>query len=86
VGRVCGGRVLELTPSEFKGLPLPYKSINKKEFSQFVSKFKDSSKMDKLMKQNDNTLLFILGLELSEIKRIQKIREKILAHRLRTTT
>ena len=83
-GRYYGGGVLELTPSEFKGLPLPYKNIARKEFSHFGSKFKDSKKMDELIKQNDDALLSVLGLELSEIERVQKIREKLLMHRLRT--
>jgi adenine-specific DNA-methyltransferase len=84
-GRYYGGGVLELTPSEFKGLPLPYKNITKKEFSLFGSKFKDSVIMDNLIKENDVALLSVLGLELSDIERIQKIREKLLSHRLRTT-
>jgi adenine-specific DNA-methyltransferase len=83
-GRYYGGGVLELTPLEFKGLPLPYKNITKKEFSQFGLKFKDTEIMDDLIKENDVALLSTLDLELSEIERIQKIREKLLAHRLRT--
>ncbi len=82
-GRYYGGGVLELTPSEFKGLPFPYKNITKKEFSLFRSKFKDSEKVDDLIKENDVTLLSLLGLDLSEIKRIQSIREKLLSNRLR---
>jgi len=85
-GRYYGGGVLELTPLEFKGLPLPYKSITKKEFSQFGLKFKDTERMDDLIKENDVALLSMLDLELSEIERIQKIRKKLLAHRLRTAT
>jgi len=85
-GRYYGGGVLELTPSEFKGLPLAYKNITKKEFSQFGSKFKDSEKMDDLIKENDGALLVALDLKLSDIKRIQRIREKLLAHRLRIAT
>jgi adenine-specific DNA-methyltransferase len=85
-GRYYGGGVLELTPSEFKSLPFPYKNIAPKEFTQFGSKFKDSEKMSDLIKENDVALLSVLGLEPPEIKRIQKIREKLLAHRLRTAT
>ncbi|HHQ4746911.1 TPA: hypothetical protein ACSQX0_003786, partial [Vibrio cholerae] len=31
-GRYYGGGVLELTPNEFKGLPIPYLKVNKKDF------------------------------------------------------
>jgi len=82
-GRYYGGGVLELTPLEFKELPIPYKSITKKEFIQFRSKFKDANKLDNLIKENDITLLSALDLNLSEIQRLQKIRKKLLVHRLR---
>jgi adenine-specific DNA-methyltransferase len=85
-GRYYGGGVLELTPLEFKGLPFPYKNITLEEFSQFGSKFRESKKMDDLIKENDVALLSVLGLELSEIERIQRIRKKLITHRLRTAT
>lgn len=83
-GRYYGGGVLELTPLEFKGLPLPYKGITQKEFSKFDLEFKNSAQIDNLIKKNDSFLLSTLNLNSSEIDRIQKIREKLLVHRLRS--
>lgn len=37
-GRYYGGGVLELIPSEFKRLPLPYTSISLQEFESFKKK------------------------------------------------
>lgn len=36
-GKYYGGGVLELTPSEFKNLPLPIVSVTSKEFDNFCS-------------------------------------------------
>ncbi len=38
-GRYYGGGVLELIPSEFKRLPLPYTSISLQEFESFKKRF-----------------------------------------------
>lgn len=84
-GRYYGGGVLELTPSEFKGLPLPYKVISKKEFSQFRSKFKNAANIENILAENDNDLLLRLEITLSDIKRLQKIRKKLLSYRLRNS-
>lgn len=84
-GRYYGGGVLELTPSEFKSLPLPYKNITKKDFLLFSSKFVESNSINDLIDENDNILLSEMNLERSDITRLQEIRRKMLAHRLRTT-
>lgn len=40
MGRKYGGGVLELTPNEFKNLPLPYMQIGKREYNKFKKEFK----------------------------------------------
>lgn len=36
-GRFYGGGVLELTPNEFKKIPVPYMSVNKQLYNEFIS-------------------------------------------------
>ncbi len=84
-GRYYGGGVLELTPSEFKGLPLPYIKVDKNEFNQYVKTFEAKQKIEDILKVNDFKILNTsLGLDLDSIERIQKIRQKLLSKRLRS--
>ena len=82
-GRFYGGGVLELTPSEFKGLPLPFMLINQQEFNRFKVKFKSSGTIDSVLKQNDIVLLASLRISQSDIRRLQDIRTRLLMRRLR---
>lgn len=84
-GRYYGGGVLELTPSEFKGLPLPYFEVDRDEFKKFVEQFKVKKKIEDILETNDFKILnSSLGLESESIKRIQLIRQKLLGKRLRS--
>ena len=83
-GRYYGGGVLELTPNEFKNLPIPYLSINHNEFDKFVTRFKNKKNIDEVLLINDNEILnTILGLSKIEIKKIQQIRKKLVTKRMR---
>ncbi|HCA42812.1 MAG TPA: type I restriction endonuclease subunit M, partial [Bacteroidetes bacterium] len=56
-GRYYGGGVLELTPNEFKNLPIPYLNINLKLFNTFVEEFKSKKSIKEICLRNDLILL-----------------------------
>ncbi len=83
-GRYYGGGVLELTPSEFKKLPLPYFEISEDDFETFKLQFESKASIEEILKDNDNKILkSILGLNATEINKIERIRIKLINKRLR---
>jgi adenine-specific DNA-methyltransferase len=83
-GRYYGGGVLELTPSEFKKLPIPYVNISEKKFEEYAMKFENKKNIQSILLKNDYTILNgVLGLTSDEITQIQNIHKKLLAKRLR---
>ncbi len=83
-GRYYGGGVLELTPSEFKKIPIPYNSISEIEFERFTIQFENKENIDDVLKQNDYIILHsTLGLNQNQIKRVEEIREKLIVKRMR---
>lgn len=83
-GRYYGGGVLELTPNEFKNLPIPYLPINTNKFDRFVSRFENKKNIDEVLLINDNEILnTVLGLSKNEIDKIQQIRRKLVSKRMR---
>jgi len=83
-GRYYGGGVLELTPSEFKKLPIPYKLIDSDQFKDFTSRFENKMNIDDILAQNDFEILnTTLGLSKEEIEKLIGIRTKLLAKRMR---
>jgi len=83
-GRYYGGGVLELTPNEFKNLPVPYMSINNQEFEEFANRFKNKKDISEVLHINDNLILNgVLKLSSSEIKKIQNIKQKLITKRMR---
>lgn len=85
-GRYYGGGVLELTPNEFKNLPVPYFNIGVREFNQFVKAFKKKSSIKDICKMNDVAILKSIDSEIDNdsISKIFSIREKLLQHRIKT--
>ncbi len=84
-GRYYGGGVLELTPSEFKKIPLPYNAISETEFETFTTNFENKENIDEILQQNDSSILkSALGLDLGEITKIREIRRKLLVKRMRS--
>lgn len=79
-GRYYGGGVLELTPSEFKCLPLPITHVDQKEFDYFVKLFENKKNIEDVL---DYTDLKILDLTLEEITKLRIIRKKLLNKRLK---
>jgi len=81
-GRVYGGGVLELTPSEFKMLPIPYKVSPKIQFPDFCVSFKKKNNIGEILDVSDLNLLHAgLGLSAEEIVRVQTIRKGLVARR-----
>lgn len=85
-GRYYGGGVLELTPNEFKVLPVPYLSINADMFSNYVSIFKTKRSIKEICKQNDTAILKSVDRNLTDenIEKIFSIREKLYLRRIKT--
>lgn len=83
-GRYYGGGVLELIPSEFKKLPIPYISISDIEFEVFTKKFKNKNSIEELLQINDFKILNnTLGLNNDDIIKLTSIRNKLKAKRMR---
>lgn len=83
-GRYYGGGVLELTPSEFKKLPIPYIQINDIEFDDFTQRFENKINIEDILLQNDFRILnSTLGINDTEMKRLTEIRNKLKKKRLR---
>jgi adenine-specific DNA-methyltransferase len=83
-GRYYGGGVLELTPSEFKKLPIPYFNISSDEFEKFTLEFENKENIEQIILKYDKQILGnFLNLNNEEISKIQKIRLKLINKRLR---
>lgn len=83
-GRYYGGGVLELTPNEFKNLPMPYMRISNQEFNEFVGRFERKSNISEIFSFYDNKILGeTLNLSTQEIEKIQRIRQKLVDKRMR---
>lgn len=83
-GRYYGGGVLELIPSEFKRLPIPYVAINEKIFQQLYNRAKKAANITEILQENDNYILKDnLKLTEEQIIRLQKIRTQLYNKRLK---
>lgn len=83
-GRYYAGGVLELTPKEFKGLPLPYTDVRKQEFETYSKRFKSKSSIDEVLADyNQHILHTSLKIEQETIDKIELIRKKLLNKRFR---
>lgn len=83
-GRYYGGGVLELTPNEFKNLPLPYLSTTNAEFNEFVCRFEGKANISEILTFYDDKILGdTLRLSSQEIEMIQGIRQKLVDKRMR---
>jgi len=81
-GRYYGGGVLELTPNEFRVLPIPMSSH--KDFNFYKKDFKNKKNIeDILIKYNHQILNNTLNLSTEEIGRIELIRRKLVKNRHR---
>jgi len=85
-GRYYGGGVLELTPNEFKNLPIPYVEISKDRFKNFVKDFKTKTTIKEICRKNDMAILKSIDkkLNIENIDNIFRIREKLFLRRIKT--
>jgi len=85
-GRYYGGGVLELTPNEFKILPVPYLNINANKFENYVTDFKSKNSIKDVCKRNDREILksFDKNLDDDSITKLYNIREKLYFRRIKT--
>jgi adenine-specific DNA-methyltransferase len=83
-GRYYGGGVLELIPSEFKKLPIPYNEITNSQFDNFTTNFENKSNIEEILLQNDlNILNPTLGINNKDLSKLTEIRNKLKKKRLR---
>jgi adenine-specific DNA-methyltransferase len=81
-GRYYGGGVLELTPNEFRTLPVPL--VSPKNFQSYISLFKNKSSIEDILNlHNDKILNLTLNLNTEEICKIESIRQKLVKRRQR---
>lgn len=85
-GRYYGGGVLELTPNEFKSLPIPYNKISSEDFISFAKDFKAKESIKEIARRNDTSLLKLIDSDISleEIEKVYRIREKLHSRRIKT--
>ncbi len=83
-GRYYGGGVLELIPSEFKKLSIPYVEIDNTQFDDFIKNFQNKNSIEHLLAQNDfNILNSSLGINKDDIDKLTSIRKKLTDKRMR---
>lgn len=81
-GRYYGGGVLELTPNEFRILPVPYVQSN--NFDDYKIVFDNKESIEEILNQyNYQILNSSLGLNQEQINRIELIRQKLVNKRQR---
>lgn len=79
-GRYYGGGVLEVTPNEFRALPLPYTIVN--DFDAYKESFKNKQNITEILSvYNTQVLNTTLGLNSEDIDRIEGIRSKLVSRR-----
>lgn len=84
-GRFYGGGVLELTPNEFRSLPIPYMKISEKKYLQFLKLFNSGIDYHLVIRQLDDFILrkTIPDITDIEINALNVIRKKLVARRKR---
>lgn len=81
-GRHYGGGVLELTPSEFKNLPLPYFSVSIDEYDEIVSKYKFEENLLTLVKKNDQMIMHKYSINENEMQILESIHQRLVKIRV----
>ena len=81
-GRFYGGGVLELTPSEFKNLMIPYqKNITSNQFKKLDRLFRNRKEIEQVLDYTDSILL--PDISESELNKLRGIWKKLLYRRLK---
>ncbi|HRH48674.1 MAG TPA: N-6 DNA methylase [Panacibacter sp.] len=85
-GRFYAGGVLELTPLEFKSLPLPYTNIDKNTFKKFSEEFEKKENIDSFLTNHDYSFLYnSLSLDGDAVNLLHMIRQKLQKRRIERT-
>jgi len=83
-GRFYGGGVLELSPTEFRGLPLVYHEPTEAEFAKFVDVHSSAKgNVDQILDFGDQWLREKLGLSKKKMAMIRQAWLLVRAHRMR---
>ncbi|MBO6814521.1 MAG: Eco57I restriction-modification methylase domain-containing protein [Rhizobiaceae bacterium] len=83
-GRFYGGGVLELTPKEFRGIPIHFQDPNDVEFHEFIERFpKSKSPQSANFDHLDRKLAKELSLSTRQIVMVQEALRSVKMHRLR---
>ena len=85
-GRYYGGGVLELTPNEFKIVPIPYVNLGENEFKGFTNSFRNKISIKEICRMNDVKILRTIdsNIDMVTIDKIFAIREKLFLRRVKT--
>lgn len=78
-GRFYGGGVLELIPTEFKSLVIPYKNIDKNQFSQLQELFAIGATLEEILNFTDPILLS--NVSNSDVNLLREIRQTLFSRR-----
>lgn len=84
-GRYYGGGVLELTPNEFRALPIPYSDYSENDLQELNNSFLNKVKINEILEKNDRRLFskYFKDISESDFRKIKIIREKLSNRRLR---
>ncbi len=82
MGRKYGGGVLELTPNEFRDLPLVYVKIGQSEFNKLVKREKKNKDIFAIIQERDE---YHTNISKNEMKQLQNIYNKLIDSRIKTT-
>lgn len=79
-GRFYGGGVAELTPSEFKKLPLPYKKIPLEKIHTLDELFRNGNSIDEIINYVDDVVLTTIKSE--DMIKLKELRKRYLDRRI----
>jgi len=84
-GRFYGGGVLELTPSEFKSLKVPYiKKLSKANFQKLKDMIENNSQLANILDFTDRIILQDeMGFADKDIKKLRLIHKSLVNRRLK---
>jgi adenine-specific DNA methylase len=82
-GRAYGGGVLELVPSEIRGLLIPLVEADNDDLRSLDGRFAEGDSVDAILETQDKLILGAVGLMPDEIATIQRARARLRDRRLR---
>lgn len=83
-GRYYGGGVLELTPNEFKSLPIPNYVAQPDDYKKFIKMFNRKSSIEEFLLDNDRRILSSIDVSEEDITNIHNLYKKVKSRRLRS--